>query len=50
MPTFHSILQTQTYVQCLQKSGNTSEEHAEIFSEATHKPKTFTQGFHVPPY
>lgn len=49
MPTFHNILQTQTYLQPLQKSGNTSEEHAQFFSEATHKPKTFTKVFHVPP-
>lgn len=49
MPTFHNILQTQTYLQPLQKSGNTSEEHAQFFSEATHKPKTFTEVFHVPP-
>lgn len=50
MPAFHNILQTQTYLQPLQKSGNTSEEHAPFSSEATHKPKTFTEVFHVPPF
>lgn len=50
MPTFHNILQTQIYLQPLQKSGNTSEEHAQFSSEATHKPKTFTEVFHVPPF
>lgn len=43
MPTFNNV-QTQTYLQPLQKSG-TSEEYAEFFSEATHETKAFTQVF-----
>lgn len=31
MPTFHNILQTQTYLQPLKNPGNTIEEHAKFF-------------------